>query len=152
MKLPNLIKEFITRKIELTNYCLPHFYPEIDDFESFQIGYKINGNTGEKITGEKEGDFKESWFVICSGYAANPFFIDMNEENEKFPVYFAWNGAGNWSPIQVAENLTQFTEKLIWLKEVESSNENIQDIIKDKIDLSHEFWKEVYNEYPNEDE
>lgn len=152
MKLPELIKQFITKKIELINYCLPHFYPEVDSFESFQIGYKIHGNTGEKITGEKEGDFKDNWFVICTGYASDPFFIDINEEKDNFPVYFAWHGAGNWTPIKTANNITQFTEKLMWLKEVESSNDNIRNIIKDKIDLNNEFWQEVYNEYPNEDE
>ena len=95
MKIPKEIKEFIAESIELENLCLPHFYPDVNSFEKFQTGYKINGVTGEKITGEKKGDFQESWFVICSGYSNDLFFIDINEEEDNFPVYFAWHGAGS---------------------------------------------------------
>ncbi|MEN7547206.1 hypothetical protein AAG747_04760 [Rapidithrix thailandica] len=147
MKIPEKIKEFIEKRIELENFCLPHFYPEIDSFEAFQVGYKIHGNTGEKITGEDQGDFRESWFVICSGYSNDPFFIDIHEENENFPVYFAWHGAGSWNPIKVSNSIHEFSNQLEWLKEIESMDENIQKRIKDKMDLSNKFWAEVYSEY-----
>ncbi len=150
MDIPNKVKEFIAKKIELENFCLPHFYPEINKFEDFQIGYKVHGNTGEKITGENEGDFKESWYVICSGYSNDPFFIDMNEEKENFPVYFAWHGAGSWNPIKVSKNIIEFGNQLEILKNIELSDENAQDKIKEKFDLNNEFWLEVYNEYEDE--
>ncbi len=49
IELPSEIK----KSVKLNNFCLPHFYPKINKFIDFQIGYKIDGNTGEKITGEK---------------------------------------------------------------------------------------------------
>ena len=147
MEIPIEIKEFIKKKIELENFCLPHFYPEINNLNDFQIGYKIHGNTGEKITGENDGDFRENWHVICSGYSADPFFIDMEESDKKFPVYFAWHGAGNWNPIKVSENIIEFGNQLEILKKIELSEGNIQDKIKEKFDLNNEFWMEVYNEY-----
>ena len=50
MKIPEPIVSFINKSVLLENFCLPHFYPKIDSFEEFQIGYKLNGNSGEKIT------------------------------------------------------------------------------------------------------
>lgn len=147
MEIPNEIKEFITKRIELDNFCLPHFYPEINNFNDFQIGYKIHGKTGEKITGENEGDFRENWYVICSGYSNDPFFIDINEKSKNFPVYFAWHGTGSWKPIKVSENISKFSSQIDILKKIELSEENIQDKIKEKFDLNNEFWMEVYNEY-----
>jgi len=149
--IPNEVKEFITKKIKLKNFCLPHFYPEINKFDDFQIGYKVHGNTGEKITGENQGDFKENWIVICSGYSNDPFFIDLDEEKEHFPVYFAWHGAGNWKPIRISKNITEFRNQLEIMKIIEKSDENAQDKIIENFDLSNEFWLEVYNEY-EEDE
>ncbi|MFC5046542.1 SMI1/KNR4 family protein [Aquimarina hainanensis] len=147
MEIPDEIKEFIAKKITLENFCLPHFYPEPDTLNDFQIGYKIHGNTGEKITGENAGDFRESWYVICSGYSNDPFFIDMNEKNENFPVYFAWHGAGSWHPIKVSKTISEFGNQLEILKKIELSDKNVQDKIKEKFDLNNEFWLEVYNEY-----
>ena len=152
MKIPELIVSFINKSISLENFCLPHFYPKIDLFEEFQIGYKVNGNSGEKITGEAKGDFHENWFVICSGYSNDPFFIDINEEEENFPVYFAWHGTGSWVPIKVSENISEFSNQLNFLKELETNEEQIQEKLKAKIDIKNEFWAEVYNEYEEYDE
>lgn len=152
MEIPNEIKAFIAKKIELENFCLPHYYPDLNNFNDFQIGYKIHGKTGEKVSGENEGDFRESWYVICSGYANDPFFIDINEKNESFTVYFAWHGAGNWTPIKVSENISDFSHQIELLKKIEWSEENIQDKIKEKFDLNNEFWMEVYNEYEEFDD
>jgi len=147
MVLPKEIKDFIQKKIELENFCLPHFYPEIGTFDDFQIGYKIHGNTGEKITGENKGDFRENWYVICSGYANDPFFIDIEEKNKNYPVYFAWHGVGSWTPIKVSESIEKFANQLDILKKIELSSKNIQEEIKKIFDLNNEFWKEVYKEY-----
>lgn len=147
MNIPKQIKEFLTKRIELENFCLPHFYPSINSFEDFQIGYKTNGNTDEKITGEKEGDFRENWFVICCGYSNDPFFIDIDEKRENFPVYFAWHGAGSWKPLKVSKNILEFSQQLNSLKELELNGENIQNKLKESFDLDSEFWTEVYNEY-----
>lgn len=152
MKLPEEISTFISRKIELENYCLPHFYPEPDNIEKFQEGYKFNSITGEDFTGENEGDFKKNWYVICSDYANDPFFIDITEQTENYPVYFAWHGAGKWEPIKIAENITAFSDKLELLTKVETEQTGIQEKIRQYIDLENDFWKEVYCEYEDYEE
>ncbi|WP_299442684.1 SMI1/KNR4 family protein [uncultured Aquimarina sp.] len=150
MNLPEDVKDFINKKVELENYCLPHFYPELNSFEDFQIGYKINGISGEKETGDGDGDFKENWFVICAGYASDPFFIDITEADKKFPVYFSWRGAGKWIAIKVAENINEFSEKLLFLKDLETKNNNIQEEFRKSFDMNNKFWMEVYNGYEEE--
>lgn len=93
MKFKEELGKLINLKIKLDNYCLPHFYPEnIDLLNEFQEGYKFNS-----ISRRKEGGFKDNWYVLCSGYANDPFFIDISEYEKKFPVYFAWHGRGNGS-------------------------------------------------------
>ena len=152
MDIPQEIKDFISREVELENFCLPHFYPKLNSFEDFQIAYKTNGNTGEKITGEKEGDFKENWFVICSGYANDPFFINIEEANKNFPVYFAWHGARNWKPIKVSNNISEFSDQLDILNKLELSEKDIQREMKTNFDLNNKFWSEVYSEYEEYDD
>lgn len=152
MNIPEEIQKFINKGALLENYCLPHFYPTLNSFEDFQIGYKIHGRTGESITGNEKGHFKQEWYVICSGYADDPFFIDITEVDQGFPVYFAWHGTGKWTPIQVTENLTSFSDKLEVLKELEANSDNIQQDFEKLFDLNHEFWKEVYHSYEKEEE
>lgn len=152
MKLPKEIEDFISRKIELENYCLPHFYPDLDSFEDFQIGYKTNGNTRGKITEEKKGEFIENWLVICSSYANDPFFINITEENQNFPIYFAWHGIGNWKPIKVSKNISEFSKQLDFLKKIELSDKDNQSELKINFDLNNEFWNEVNNEYEEYDD
>ncbi len=146
MVLPEVIKNFISQKIELENLCLPHFYPDLNSIQDFQIGYKIDGISGKDITGKNNGDFNKNWYVICSAYAADPFFIDITENKSNFPVYFDWHG-GNWKPIAIADSITDFIEKLKFLKDLESNPKNILKEFKNKFDLNNEFWSEVYDGY-----
>ena len=147
MELPARILDFINQKLELTNYCLPHFYPTSETFDRFQIGYRTDANTGNKITGEGAGDFREAWYVICSGYADDPFFIDISEQQQNYPVYFAWHGAGDWTPLRVADSITAFSDNLHLLKTIEESEADKQVELAKYFDVTEGFWQEVYNEY-----
>jgi hypothetical protein len=142
--LPDIIKKFIVQKIELENCILPQFYPTLDSFEEFQIGYKVHGLTGENLTGEKDGNFKGNWYVICSNYSNDPFFVDFSEEDKSFPVYFAYHGCGNWGPIKVAESLDSFLFHISNIKETEKENDKVLNYIKENLDLNNEFWKDTY--------
>ena len=152
MNLPEQIKNFVNQRIVLDNYCLPHFYPTPESFQDFQAGYKFNPVTGENLTGEDKGDFKSNWYVICSAYADDPFFVDFTESSENYPVYFAWHGAGDWEPLKVANSITDFSNKLQLLKLIETKGENIQNEIEKNFDMNLEFWREVYDEYTEYDE
>ncbi len=153
MEYPKEIINFIELKLTLDNYCLPHFYPEnIQQIENFQDGYKFNSLTGKNLIGEKEGDFKENWLVICSGYANDPFIVDISQSHSGYPVSFAWHGTGKWDLLLVTDSLKYFTEQLNLLKEIELKAKDRQLEMEKHFDLTQPFWKEVYNEYFIEEE
>ena len=114
------IEDFLIQKTELNAGNLPQNYPTVEEFEEFQMGYKIHGWTKEILTGNNEGDFKESWYVICSNYCDDPFFVDFSEEEKDFPVYFAFHGSGGWTPIKISENIQDFSKHLMNIKEIEN--------------------------------
>lgn len=73
----------------------------------------------------------------------NPFFVDFLEEDRHFPVYFSWHDM-DWTPMNVAESLNQFTSHLLNLKEIENDSEKVKQYIIKNFDLSNnEFWNEV---------
>ena len=62
-----------------------------------QKGYSVDPN-GKILTGEKDGDWKNSWLVI--GYeelCGDPIFVDLNLEH--LPVFTAIHGIGSWNKI-----------------------------------------------------
>ncbi|WP_337085164.1 hypothetical protein [Elizabethkingia anophelis] len=141
------IETFLIQKTELDCGNLPQNYPTVDKFEEFQIGYKIHGWTKENLTGTNEEDFKESWYVLCSNYCDDPFFVDFQEEEKEFPVYFAFHGAGGWTPIKIAENIQDFSKHLIKIKEIENEKEKVISYLSKNFDIKNEFWNEVYREF-----
>ena len=145
------IKEFIEKQITLSNYCMPWNYPKIDEFEEFQAGYRYNAITEEDLTGNNEGDFRENWYVVCSNYFDDPFFVDFSEDNKNYPVYFAFHGAGKWIPIKVAESLTDFTIMLSNLHKLEKEKEKLLRYLSEYCDLQNELWKEVYEDYQRDE-
>lgn len=149
--IPNEIQNFIEQKITFENYCLPQFYPDANGFEQFQSGYRYNETNDENLIGEEEGKWKENWYVICSGYANDPFFVDFSEAENDYPVYFAWHGAGSWKPIMVTEILSDFLHHLIEIKKIESDKVSVLDYIKTHFDIDNELWKEIYQEYEEQE-
>lgn len=82
-------------------------YEEMDclsstNFQEGQVGYSV-GENGEDFTGQSEGDWRASWFVIASENA-DPYFIDVDSGI----IYSAAHGEGDWSPQMVANNYAQF--------------------------------------------
>ncbi len=143
MELPQKIRNFIEERTEMTNMALPWNYPSIDKFDDFQAGYRFNANTLENLTGQK-GEFDENWFVVCSNYFDDPFFIDISETENDYPVYYAQHGAGSWTPIKISENITEFSNQLKEIKELEDDRDLLLDKLKNEFDLENELWKEVY--------
>jgi hypothetical protein len=144
MELPHGIKHFIEKQITLVCLFLPQNYPAVETFEKFQEGYKYNGATGEILNGTKPGDFKENWYVICSNDYNDPFYVDLSEQDQNFPVYFSWHGSGNWKPVKVAEDLNDFAAKLLSIQKVEQDTAKFQSLLEADFDLTMELWKEVY--------
>lgn len=85
-------------------------------------------------------------------YFNDPFFIDISEIENNFPVYYARHGMGIWVPIKKAESLTDFTERLKQIKIVENNREQLLEKLRSDFDLQNEFWKEVYESTLEEEE
>lgn len=131
--------------------ALPWNYPIIDKFNDFQAGYRFNANTLENLTGQN-GEFHENWFVICSNYFDDPFFIDISETENDFPVYYAQHGAGSWTPIKISESIDEFANQLNAIKKLEDIKEQLLENLKNEFDLENELWKEVYDSTLENDE
>lgn len=63
------------------------------------------------------------WYVICTNYFDDPFFVNITEVEQNYPVYYSQHG-GNWIPTKVADNITTFAAILSKLKELESVEEH----------------------------
>ncbi|RAJ24574.1 hypothetical protein [Pedobacter cryoconitis] len=150
MELHSEIRKFIEKKIVADNPYLPQNYPEVSTFEKFQAGYRFNGITGEIYTGAKPADFKESWYVICSNAMDDPFFVDLLEQEQGFPVYFSWHGGGGWEPVKVAEDLNDFAAKLLSIQKVDQDNAKLISLLNTDFDLTIELWGEMYSSVEEE--
>ena len=132
--------------------CLPQSYPANDGFYAFQDGYRHNANTGQTLNGKGDGDFKPSWYVLCTNYFADPFFVDFSEEALDFPVYYAAHGAGRWDAIPVAKTVTQFATVLNELIQVEDDAPGAIALINSFPFSSETLWQEAIAELREQEE
>lgn len=139
-----MLLDFWKQHYVVENLSLPEYYPKPEQIFAFQAGYAFNAVSGERLWGEKEGDFKESWLVVAANYFADPFFIDFNEAKEGFPVYFAFHGAGRWTPIKVADSIAGFQERLRIIFENKFDQAYLLDFLQGIGCAGNVFWEEVY--------
>ncbi|MEN5380019.1 SMI1/KNR4 family protein [Sphingobacterium kitahiroshimense] len=140
---PSLLN-FWNQTYSIENLCLPENFPVVDQLLAFQDGYAFNTVASKSLIGEKEGDFKESWLVIASNYFADPFFIDFNDSEENFPVYFAFHGTGKWKPIKVANSVDTFQNVLRTIFELRYDKNGLLSLLTEFSISGNEFWDEVY--------
>nr|WP_207193695.1 hypothetical protein [Bacillus sp. TH13] len=77
-----------------------------EEFEEGQLGYSVD-EEDNSLTGDSEGDWKETWYVI--GYDENlgdPIFVDIEDKN--YPVMTAMHGEGDWEPEVMFSSLNEF--------------------------------------------
>ena len=150
MQIPNLIRNFIRKRIVSECILLPFFYPEEGEFESFQEGYRLaSRKTGEELADDTPGQWRKSWRVIARNGMDDPFFVDF-ALGDASPVYFAYHGAGSWEPIKVADDIVKFEEILTAFAALEApcSIEPIAPLA----DLNNEFYRELADDYAQADE
>ena len=150
MQIPNLIRNFIRKRIVLESILLPFFYPEEGEFESFQDGYRLaSRKTGEELADDAPGQWRKSWQVIARNGMDDPFFVDF-ALGDASPVYFAYHGVGLWEAIKVADDIVKFEEILTALTALEPpcSIEPIAPLA----DLNNEFYRELADDYAQKDE
>ena len=150
MQIPNLIQNFIRKRIVSECILLPLFYPDEGEFESFQEGYRLaSRKAGEELADDTPGQWRKSWRVIARNGMDDPFFVDFALEDAS-PVYFAYHGAGSWEPIKVADDVTKFEEILTVLAALEAPCS--LEAIAPLADLNNEFYRELADNYAREDE
>ena len=150
MQIPSLIRNFIRKRIVSECILLPFFYPDDDEFESFQEGYRLaNRKTGEELADDTPGQWRKSWRVIARNGMDDPFFVDF-ALGDASPVYFAYHGAGFWEPIKVADDIVKFEEILTVLAALEAPCS--LEAIAPLVDLNNEFYRELVDDYAREDE
>ena len=140
MQIPDLIRNFIRKRIVSECILLPFFYPEEGEFESFQEGYRLVGcKTGEELADDTPGQWRKSWCVIARNALDDPFFVD-----------FAYHGAGSWGPIKVADDIVKFEENLTALAALKKPCS--LEAIAPLADLNNEFYRELTDDYAQADE
>nr|WP_315063096.1 hypothetical protein [uncultured Campylobacter sp.] len=144
MQIPNLIRNFIRKRIVSESVLLPFFYPNEGEFESFQEGYRlVSRKTGEELADDAPGQWRKSWQVIARNGMDDPFFVDF-ALGDASPVYFAYHGAGSWEPIKIADDIVKFEEILTVLAALEA--------IAPLADLNNEFYRDLADDYALKDE
>ena len=150
MQIPDLIRNFIRKRIVSECILLPFFYPDEGEFESFQEGYRLVGRkTGEGLADDTPGQWRKSWQVIARNALDDPFFVDFALGGAS-PVYFAYHGAGSWKPIKVADDIVKFEEILTALAALEAPCS--LEAIAPLADLNNEFYRELADDYAQADE
>ena len=150
MQIPNLIQNFIRKRIVSECILLPLFYPDEGEFESFQEGYRLaSRKTGEELADDAPKQWRKSWHVIARNGMDDPFFVDF-ALGDASPVYFAYHGAGSWKPIKVAGDIVKFEEILTVLAALKKPCS--LEAIAPLADLNNEFYRELADDYAGENE
>lgn len=131
---------------------LPQSYANLYDFNKIQEGYRYNAMTDESFVSDQPGKWQNSWYVIAQNEMEDPYFVNFEEENLGFPVYFAYHGSGKWKAIKVASGIEQFAEILAELNAL--TPPCTIDFLSHKVEISNEFWSEMADElsYGEDDE
>lgn len=145
--LPTAVRQFIEEAIAPGSMPLPCHYPRPDDWDGWQIGFRRHGLTGESLVGTAPGAWQPGWYVIALNGFDDPFFIDLDEEAQGFPVYYAPHGAGRWDAERVSPSLHRFTEILAALRDIGADETSAQDYIEREVGLAGELWREVLEHY-----
>ncbi|MGL6126375.1 hypothetical protein [Chryseobacterium artocarpi] len=138
------ITEFLKKAIAIEGIALPEYYAPIEHIYYFQDGYHYNSVENKNLTSDKPGDFKSNWIVLATNYFDDPFFIDLNEAEQMFPVYFAYHGQGDWEPIKIADSLKIFQEILEDVQNMRYDKTALINYFDENIDVENLFWKDVY--------
>ena len=81
MPLPQPIIDFLLARMVPNVLCLPQNYAIADAFADFQDGCRHNAKTGQPLTSQRDGDFKPSWYVLCTNEWQEAV-AELEEQNE----------------------------------------------------------------------
>ena len=80
----------------------------LQHLEDGQLGFSVHGTTGQDMTGQADGDWRESWIVIGDDND-QPFFLECAEaKGGEAPVYNAFKESGRWRKEIAASSFERF--------------------------------------------
>jgi hypothetical protein len=140
------IREFIASRIVPGDLLLPVHYPELEQLDGFQTGFRTHGHSGESLVSSADGAWQPGWYVIAMTGLDDPIFIDETERGSGYPVYTAPHGAGRWDPMAIAPSLAAFSRTLAALAKAEDDPRRFENIIAAEPGFPDTFWREVIEE------
>ena len=159
MEIPKEVQAFFKQApIINNNLVLPNRILQLENFEDLQIGYRVHGVTGKDLTGDKEGNFQPTWYVIAQNYFADPFFVDFTEATKGFPVYIGLPDKDKRKVVAVASTLSEFTSilkelnTLYLLEDTHKKLNTIKHYLQEKVNVDNAFWAEVMEAVEEENE
>lgn len=110
--IPDAIYAFITAAVVPGDLMLPFHYPQPEQWHAWHSGYRWHGITGENLVADTPGMWQPGWYLIALNCMDDPFFIDLDEAAQGYPVYYAAHGAGRWQAERIAPDLQAFQSLL----------------------------------------
>jgi hypothetical protein len=124
--------------------ALPFHYPGLQELEGWQNGFRVHGLTRESLVSTAPGAWQPGWYVVALNGFDDPFFIDIGEQAQGFPVYHAPHGAGRWDALPVAPGVQRFVQMLSALHSLADDDAGAMRYIEAEADLANALWLEVH--------
>jgi hypothetical protein len=131
MEFPDTVLEFTEEAIVLGHSLLPSQYPEEDDLGLWQSGLPDEAGGGR-------------WCVVCRSEAGQMYIVDLTDDAHPVSVVF---DTGLWEPLPVADSLSDFTDLLVRLQDLEADPRAAASWLETHFDPDHELWAEVAEGY-----
>ncbi|WP_433677225.1 hypothetical protein [Microbacterium gorillae] len=148
---PPELRALLVSSPEFANLVLPGTYADAANWSALQRGYRVHGLSGESLVSDRAGEWHPDWWVFATNYFADPFFVDLRDADAGFPVRFASAGAGRWTPILVADSVSEFSGWLEHIAALESEPHTAGRYVEMELP-DNEFWEEVAATYREDDE
>lgn len=147
--LPDAVRQFIESAIVTGDMALPFHYPRLQELDAWQSGFRRHGITGENLVSSAPGAWQPDWLVIALNGFDDPFFIDLGEQAQGLPVYYAPHGAGRWDALQVAPNIRRFAQMLSALRDLPDDDTAALRYVEVEAGLTNALWSEVHESRRN---
>jgi hypothetical protein len=140
-KIPDAILTFITAAVVPGDIMLPFHYPHPEQWHAWHCGYRWHGVSGESLVACTPGMWQPGWYLIALNGLDDPFFIDVGEAAQGYPVYFAAHGAGHWQAERIAGDLQAFHTLLTQLRDVDETA--AQSLLDARTEPNSPYWREL---------
>lgn len=145
MTIPAAALPLVRAALRFDNLVLPQDYPEPKRWHAFQEGYRPTPKDASTAV-PVDGEWKPQWWVIATNYFADPFFVNIEEADQGFPVYFAQHGAGRWNPVVATESIDLFLRILAEVQARETTPLHAAEYVGD-VCPRNTLWIEVADTY-----